>query len=120
MIVKKKDAMELLQQYQNLFVKLFDKPCTIKFDMHESHNFVISGIELQTLQGVKNKPDKVDYDGKKKSPMMFTILNNQSPLIFIFDDTIVSPLSNGVRLSVRLNKPINNKEVIEIDIRIEG
>lgn len=121
MILKKKEAVEKLQLYKDLFSKVIGKECTIKFDMHEASGFIVTGIELQTLAGVKNKPDKVILeDGKRKSPMMFVIENNQSPLIFIFDDTIIAPLSNGIRITVPLDKPLNGRSVQEIDIRLEG
>ncbi len=120
MITKKKDAVEQLELYRLLFAKILNKECTIKFDMHESSGFIVTGIEIQTLQGVKNKPDKVEYEGKRKSPMMFVIENNQAPLIFTFDDTIIAPLSNGIRITVPLDKPLNGRSVQEIDIRLEG
>lgn len=119
MITKKKEAVEQLQLYKDLFAKIIGKECTIKFDMHEASGFIVTDIRQQTLAGVKNKPDKVDYEGKKKSPMMFVIDNNQAPLIFIFDDTIIAPLSNGIRITVSLDKPLNGKSNMEIDIRLE-
>lgn len=120
MLTKKKDAVEQLQLYQQLIAGLIDKECTIKFDMHQSNGFIINGIKLQTLQGIKNKPEKRSFDGKQKSPMMFVIENNQAPLIFAFDDTSIAPLSNGIRITVALEIPLYDKEVIEIDIRLKG
>jgi len=118
MITKKKDAQELLVQYKALFAKIFDKECTIKFDMHEVEGFIVTDIVPRTLQGVKNKPEKVEYEGKMKTPMMFELVNNQAPLYFLFDKTLIAPLSNGVRLTVQLDKPLNDKSTIEVDIRI--
>ena len=119
MISKKKDAVELLATYKVLFSKIIGKPCSVKFDMHESIGFIIEDITLQTLKGITHKPGMQEYEGKRKNPMLFTIHNNQAPLIFVFDTTIVSPLGNGVRLSVALDKPLNGKAVVEIDIRLE-
>jgi hypothetical protein len=120
MITKKKDAVVQLQLYKDLFLKIIDKPCTIKFDMHAVDNFIVLDIVQRSLKEVNHKPDKVDFEGKKRSPMVFEVVNNQAPLYFLFDDTIVSALGNGVRLTVALDKPLNGKSVQEIDIRLEG
>lgn len=120
MIVKKKDAIGQLQLYKELFQKVMDKPCTIKFDMHEVDSFIVIDIVQRSLKDVKHKPEKIEYEGKKRSPMIFEVVNNQAPLYFLFDNTIVSPLSNGVRLTVKLDEPLNDKSVIEVDIRLEG
>jgi hypothetical protein len=120
MITKKKEAQEQLELYKQVFAKIIGKECTVKFDMHEVDGFIVTDIKLQTLAGVKNKPAKVEYEGKNKSPMMFVIENNQAPLIFLFDSTLIAPLSNGVRITVPLEKPLNGKSVVEIDIRVTG
>ncbi len=122
MITKKKDATALLQLYRDLFTAagLFNTPCMIKFDKHTASDFIITSIEQKTLQGMANKPDKVIYDGKNKSPMLFQLVNNQAALYFTFDDTTVSALGNGVRFTVALDKPINGKSSIEVDIRRQG
>lgn len=120
MITKKKDAVEQLEQYRELFTRkgLFGVECTVRFDMHESDGFIINDLKPITLKDVKNKPDKVEHEGKKRSPMLFQIENNQAPLIFAFDTTLVAPLANGVRFTVKLDKPLNDKSVIEVDIRL--
>jgi hypothetical protein len=118
MITKKKDAVELLNQYKELFSKIIGKECIIKFDMHESSGFIVEDIVQRSLKDIKVKPDKVEFDGKMKTPMLFEIVNNQAALLFTFDDTIVSPLGNGVRLIIPLNKPINDRDAIEVDIRL--
>ena len=120
MITKKKDAIAQLQLYKDLFDKIIGKPCTIKFDMHNEGGFVVLDIVQRSLKDVNHKPDKVEFDGKKRSPMIFEVVNNQAPLYFLFDDTIVSALGNGVRLTVPLDQPINDRTVMEIDIRLEG
>lgn len=118
MLTKKKDAVELLQQYKVLFASIFNKECTIKFDMHTSNSFIVTDIIRRNIGDVENKPDKSIYEGKNRSPMLFEVANNQAPLLFTFDDTVVSPLSNGVRLTVTLDEPLNGKQVIEVDIRL--
>lgn len=118
MITKKKEAVEMLQLYKTVFEKIIGKECTIKFDMHEVGGFIVTDIVQRSLKDVNHKPEKIEFEGKKRSPMMFEVVNNQAPLYFIFDTTIVAPLSNGVRLTVPLAVPLNDKSVIEIDIRI--
>lgn len=119
MIVKKKDAVEQIQQYKALFDKYIGKECTITFDMHKSNGFIVKDITLRTLKDLPNKLEKVEYADKMRSPMLFEIVNNQAPIIFVFDDTSIYPLGNGIRIVVKLDKPINGKDVIEIDI-VEG
>lgn len=120
MITKKKDAIEYLQRYKAIFTPILDKPCTISFDMHISDGFIVTDIIQRSLKDVKHKPEKILFDGKSRSPMIFEIVNNQAALYFLFDDTTVTSLGNGVRLSIPLDKPINDRTVIEIDIRLEG
>lgn len=121
MIMKKKDAVEQLIIYKGLLKDIFNKPCIVTFDMHKSSGFIITDIKLQTLTGIKNKPDKVVLeDGKKKSPMLFVLENNQAPFIFTIDDATMVGLGNGVRITIPLDKPLNGKSVMEIDIRLEG
>lgn len=118
MLTKKKDVQELITQYKELFSSIFNKECTVKFDMHSSEGFIVTDIIQKNIGDVKHKPTKITYEGKQRSPMLFEIVNNQAAMIFTFDDTIVAPLRNGVRLTVHLDKPINNKRVIEVDIRL--
>lgn len=118
MLTKKKDAVEQLNIYRALLEKIVGKECTISFDMHTSDGFIVSGIELISLQKLKIKPDKREFDGKMKSPVMFEIQNNQASLVFAFDDTVIVALMDGIRIIVDLDKPLNGKDKIEVDIRL--
>lgn len=118
MITKKKEAVELLQLYKELFLKVIGKECTIKFDKHSVDGFIVTDIVQRSLKDVNHKPEKIEFEGKNRSPMIFEVVNNQAPLYFLFDKTIVSALGNGVRLTIKLDQPLNDKEVIEVDIRL--
>lgn len=117
MITKKKEAVELLQQYKALFASYIGKELTLSWNVHSYDGVIIKDITQITLQNVKTKPNKREYEGRQKSPMMFQIETNQGNLVFVFDDTIVSPLVNGIRLTVALDKPLNGANAIEVDLR---
>jgi len=119
MITKKKEAVEALSIYNKLIENIIGKPCVVSFDRHTAHGFIIESIEQVSLKNITHKPDKVEVEGKNKSPMLFQIKNNQCPFIFTFDDTIITGLGNGIRIIIPLDKPLNGKKEMEIDIRLE-
>lgn len=120
MLIKKKDTTEILKQYTKLIEPLIGQECVLSFDMHNYGGIVISGLAPKTVGSLKNTPDKREFEGKSRSPLMFEIQTNQGNLIFLFDDTEVYPLVNGIRLVVQLDKPLNGNNAIEVDLRREG
>lgn len=120
MITSKVEAKEKITKYKQLFELIIGKPCTLSFDMHRVEDVVITGIELGKTTGLKNAPEKRVLDGKNKSPMIFHVITNQGDLTFALDDTIITALSNGIRLTVPLAKPLSDtRKDIVVDLRIQ-
>ncbi len=118
MITRRKEASELLQQYQKIFDRVMNKPVTIKFDMHKLEDVIVTGLALAKTTGMKNAPNKrITDDGKNKSPLLFEVQTADGNLQFAFDDTQVSPLTDGVRLTIPLKR--STKDKLEIDMRLQ-
>ncbi len=118
--MKRVDAKEMLQQYQELIARIIDKPCTLTFDKHSFSNVIVKGIQLGKVTGMKNAPVKrMDDEGKMKSPMIFEIQTDQGNLVFPFDDTTVSALTNGIRLTVNLIEPLKDVDKIRVELRMQ-
>ena len=113
MITKKSEATERLKSMQPLFDTIIGKPCVLTFDRHSYDGVIVERIELGKTTGLKNAPDKIEHEGKNRSPMIFYVVTNQGNLIFLFDYTIVTALTNGVRLRVSSDKPI------VVDLRLQ-
>ena len=118
MIVSKADAKVKVAQYQELFKLIIGKPCKLSFDSHVFNDVIVHGIELGKTTGLKNAPDKRDWEGKNKSTIIFNILTDSGILTFALDDTTVTPLGNGIRLSVPLAQPLGEKREITVDLRL--
>ncbi len=119
MINKRAVANELIEKYKELFKLLIGRPCTLKFDKHEFPDVVPLDIKIAKTTGRKNLPDmRMDEDtGKNRTPMFFVVETNAGELLFSLDDTAVNAITNGVRMTVKLDKAIANKEEIIVDIR---
>jgi hypothetical protein len=116
MITKRSEAKSLLETYHALFEKIINKPVVITFNKHRFDGVIITGIQIAKTTGMKNAPDKrITDEGKNKSPLLFEITTKAGNLQFSFDDTKVSSLTNGVRLSI----PQKVGNVLEVDLRME-
>jgi hypothetical protein len=113
MLISRKDAKEQLQEYKQMFAPIIGKPVIITFDKHIARDVIITDLDLVKTTGLKNAPNKRIIDDKHKTPMLFQIVADQCTLQFVFDDTTVSAITNGVRLSIQQE----NTKAIEVDIR---
>jgi len=100
-MMKKGDATQLIEQYKQLLIPYLDTGLELSFGVHKTFGVIITGIELGKTTGMQNAPDKrITEDGKNKTPMIFNVITNDCVLVFIFEDTTVSPLFNGIRFKV--------------------
>jgi len=99
MITKRSEALDLIEQYRKLIEPIKEKPARLTFG---SHNLaiIVQGIELQKTTGFKNAPAKqTDVDGKKRTPMLFSIKTYDGDLVFLLDKTKVAAIHDGIRFS---------------------
>lgn len=115
MITKRSEAQTIIDQYKLLLEKdVLNKPCILTFGSHTYKNIIVSNIELSKTTGMVNAPKKrMDMEGKSRTPVLFQLNTDEGILYFVLDDTIVTPLHNGIRFRIKQNK---GKD-LDVDIR---
>lgn len=110
MITSRKEALDKVAQYTALFEKIKDRRCILSFSKHSFTDVIPHELKLATQNDLKYiKPNKKDVDGKLKTPFVFTIITDVGNLNFLLDDTIVAPLTNGLRFQIGY----------DVDLRLE-
>jgi|SRR5215216_6514450 len=119
MITKRKEAKELIAEYEKIFAPILHKACTLTWDKHEFEDVIVTGIEIAKTTGRKNIPDKRENGEKNSTPMLFVVNTDSGELLFALDDVQVSAIFNGVRITIpQLDSIVEAKE-IEVDLRLQ-
>lgn len=118
MITKRKEAKELIAEYEKIFAPIIGKPCRLTWDKFDFEDVVVQGIEIAKTTGRKNIPDKRENGEKNSTPMLFVLNTDQGELLFALDDVQVSAIFNGVRISIPQENPVTEAKTLEIDLRI--
>jgi len=119
MITKRKDAKELIAEYEKIFAPIIGKPCTLTWDKHKFDDVIVAGIDIAKTTGRKNIPDKRENGDKNSTPMLFVLNTDQGELLFALDDVQVSAIFNGVRIIVLLEDSITEAQTVELDLRLQ-
>lgn len=123
MITKKREAMELLAQYEKILSPLYNKPCTMRFDMHTFNDVIITGMELGKIGDLDIDIGKhLDpISGKKRSPMIFNICTDSGMIVLPFDSIKMITLGlHKVRVVITLDKPLYDQTTMILEFIAES
>ena len=118
MITKRKEAKELIAEYEKIFAPILHKPCRLTWDKFDFEDIIITSIEIAKTTGRKNIPDKRDNGDKNSTPMLFVLNTDQGELLFAIDDVQVSAIYNGVRIIIPQEESVIEAQEIEMDFRL--
>ena len=118
MIRSRKEAKEVIAEYEKIFAPILQKPCTLTWD---KHSFTVTplSIAIAKTTGRKNIPDKRDNGEKNSTPMLFVLETDSGELLFALDDIQVATLGpSGVRIIIPLAEAVGEAQVTEVDLRV--
>ena len=96
-MLNKAEAKALLEQWQPLFEPLINHTVNISFSTH-TFEANVKEVRLATQKEMIHKTDKVESDGKNRSPQVFMLRTEEGSLFFNIDPTTVYAITNGVKI----------------------
>lgn len=117
MTITRKEAKELLAEYNKIFAPILNKPCTLTWGTFEFETTPLS-LDIAKTTGRKNIPEKRENGEKNSTPLLFVILTDSGELLFAFDDVQVTAIYNGARIIIPLDNAVGEAQTIELDMRL--